>query len=344
MRRAARLLLLPACLGFVLAGCERGGPPVQPGRSFRASLQADSAGLGDPVVLTLSAVLPSASKALLPGDGDSLGAWRILARGPVTSRRGGAWTRHERELTIAAYRLGAVGPDTLVAWGVGPAGDSTRLAYAPPRLRIMGKMKEGEAVDPSSARDIRDVVSTGPAAWPWILGGGVLAAAGLFLLWRWLRSRRKKGFEAPVPSGPTAEEEFERAIERLLSSGLLEQGLYREFYYGVSSAVRLYLERVHGLPLLESTSTEVLDLLEPRIPGTGERQSLRDWLIEGDLVKYARMERLQAEARNYLDRSLNLVRQLAKGREASPGVDGSAPAAVPPDGAAGAPAAGRGGS
>jgi hypothetical protein len=44
---------------------------------------------------------------------------------------------------------------------------------------------------------------------------------------------------------------------------------------------------------------------------------LRDWLAEGDLVKYARMERLQAEARNYLERSRDLVRQLARGTAVS---------------------------
>jgi hypothetical protein len=154
--------------------------------------------------------------------------------------------------------------------------------------------------------------------WPWFAGGALLLAACGFLGARLLdRRRRRRAAEAPVISGPTPEEEFERAIALLLASGILEQGLYREFYYEVSGAVRLYLERVHGLPLLESTSTEVMDWIGGRLSSANERAALRDWLAEGDLVKYARMERLQAEARNYLERSRDLVRQLARGTAVS---------------------------
>jgi hypothetical protein len=311
VRPAGRLLIAMAGAGLALAGCGKDAAPVRPGNSLRASLSADSAGLGDAVLLKISTVLPATARAVLPGEGDSLGGWKVLRRGPVETKRDGDWARTEREITIAAYRLGPVGPDTLVAWGVGAAGDSVRLAYAPSQLQITGKIKAGQPVDPASARDIRDVVSTGPPRWPWFVGGAVIMIAGLFALVRFLRARRRRSEGEFVPSGPTPEEEFERAIARLLASGMLEQGLYREFYYGVSSAVRLYLERVHGLPLLESTSSEVLTLLGPTIPDGPERDALSDWLGEGDLVKYARMERLQAEARNYLDRSLRLVRLLA---------------------------------
>jgi hypothetical protein len=311
VRPAGRLTLILGCAGLMLSACGKSKIPVESASMLHASLEPDSAGLGDPVTLTITAVLPANAKPLLPGDGDSLGAWKVLRRGPLRSTQAGDWVRHEREITVAAYRLGAVGPDTLFARGVRAAGDTLRLAYAPPRLQVKGVLPEGAAIDPSSARDIRDVVSTGPVVWPWIVGAGAIVLAALLFLWRRLRARRKRILEETIPAGPTPEEEFERAIELLLASGLLEQGFYREFYYRVSGAVRLYLERVHGLPLLESTSSEVDFLLGPRIGGSVERAALRDWLTEGDLVKYARMERLQAEARNYLDRSLNLVRLLA---------------------------------
>ncbi len=311
MRRAGRLWIAAGMACAFLAACGRSTPPVEPRSSLEAVLAPDSAGLGDPVLLRITATLPASAKPILPGEGDSLGAWKILRRGAIQSRRSGGWIRYERELTIAAYQLGEVGPDTLTARGVLAGGDSLRLRYAPRRLSVKGKLAAGEPVDASGARDIRDVVSTGPTLWPWILLGAALIAAAIFFGWRRLRRRRmRSAAEAALP-GPTPEEEFERAIERLLASGLLEQGLYREFYYRVSGAVRLYLERVHDLPLLESTSSEVLSLLRARIPGGVERDALREWLAEGDLVKYARLERLQAEARNYLERSLKLVRLLA---------------------------------
>ncbi len=312
MRRVASLGAGWLCAGLLLAGCGKPASPIDPRPSLRAALSADSAGLGDPVALRITAVLPAGVKPILPGERvDSLGAWKILRRGPTVSRRAGGWVEYRKELTIAAYRLGEVGPDTLTAWGVLGGGDSLRLNYAPPRLAVRGKLAPGAAVDPSSARDIRDVVSTGRAVWPWLLGAGIALVGAALFLWRRFGRRRGMAGEELASPGPTPEEEFAAAIDRLLASGLLEQGFYREFYYGVSGAVRLYLERVHGLPLLESTSTEVISLLGPRIAGEVERAALRDWLGEGDLVKYARMERLQAEARTYLDRSLKLVRLLS---------------------------------
>lgn len=324
MPPAGRSLLafLAGGLLFVGSGCGARDEPVAASPSIRVGLDADSAGLGDPVGLRMSVTLPEGGSIVFPEAGDSLGGWKILRADPVRRIRKGGWERLERRVEIAAYRLGDVGPDTVRLVGLSPAGDSLRFAYAPGRLSVIGQIASGE-VDPSRLRDIKDVVRTGPLVWPWLVAGGVVAAAGIAAFLRGLRKRRKKAVaSAPLP-GPSPEEEFDEAIASLLRSGLLEEGLYREFYYGVSRAVRAYLEKKHALPLLESTSTEVLAILLPRVAGREARQSLRDWLAEGDLVKYARLERLQAEARAYLDRSRRLVQLLAAGAPSDPG--GGAP-------------------
>ena len=312
MPRAVRNLIL---LSWILAaGCRPGPRHAGEEIGVRASITPDSAGLGDPVILHVEAVLPKGARAQLPGDADSLGGWKRLKAGEVERRQAGRFDLWTRDVTVAAYRLGPVGPESLEVRVVDARGESLLLACVAPRLTIGGSIREGEPVDPARARDIRGVVSTGMPLWPWLAAGAILLAAGTYMLAKLLdRRRRRRAIEVPVPAGPTAEEEFERAIALLLESGLLEQGLYREFYYEVSHAVRQYLERVHGMPLLESTSTEVMELVEGKLEGMAERAALREWLAEGDLVKYARMERLQAEARSYLDRSRDLVRLLARG-------------------------------
>jgi hypothetical protein len=196
---------------------------------------------------------------------------------------------------------------------VGAEGETLRLACEAPTLTIGGEIDESAPVDPSTARDIRDVVPLSRPTWPWFVAAGALLLLGLFLGYRrWIR--RKRAALAPMPeiARLSPDEEFEQAIGRLLASGLLERGLYREFYYGVSSAVRLFLERIHGLPLLESSSDEVRALLEPVMTEPAPREALRAWLREGDLVKYARMERLQAEALKYLESSRRLLRLIPR--------------------------------
>ncbi len=305
-------------LVLLLAGC--GGKGNE--RSFisdhpaaRAILSADSVGLGDPVRLRVDAIVPKGARVSIEMAGDSIEGWRILRAEPPVQREEGGFDHWSRDLTIASYRLGRVGPDTLRVRAVTARGESLRLAYAPGALRVGGMLKPGEPTDASKARDIRDVLSTGSPVWPWILAGVLVVSAGVWGLVRRLRRRKGEIVEEARAPGPSPEEEFEAAIASLIAQGLLERGLYREFYYGVSSAVRLYLERKSGLPLLESTSAEVLSLLEPGIPGEFERIAIRDWLSEGDLVKYARMERLQGEANRYLLRSRDLVKILSKSWE-----------------------------
>jgi len=332
VRRAAEIGALLALALILLAGCRGKGPApfAADHPSARATLAADSAGLGDPVRLRIEAIVPKGARVALDAAGDSVGGWKVLRAEPPAQNGQGRWDHWERYLTIAAYRLGDVGPDTLRLRGVTARGESLKLAYAPPRLRVGGTLKPGEPTDPTKARDIRDVLSTGVPIWPWIVAGALLVAAAAIFAIRFLRARRRARRPGPVkPAGPTPEEEFEAAIASLLAEGLLERGLCREFYYGVSRAVRLYLERLSGLPLLESTSGEVMSLLEPGLRDELERIALRDWLSEGDLVKYARMERLQAEAQRYLLRSRDLVRILARKPEPPPAMSVPATTAQP---------------
>lgn len=324
MRRVAEALRVGG-LVFLLASCGRGGKEPSPlaadHLALRATLATDSAGLGDPVRLSVEAIVPAGSRVAIETPGDSIGGWRILGARPPTQKRVGGFDRWRRDLRIASYRLGDVGPDTLRVRAVTSRGESLRLAYAPRALRVGGVLQAGERTDVSKARDIRDVLPTGTPVWPWVIAALAAVGAAAWFAVRRLRARRRAAPEAAVPSGPSPEEEFDAAIAELLAKGLLERGMVREFYYGVSGAVRLYLERKSGLPLLESTSAEVASLLGPRIRGEFERVALGEWLSEGDLVKYARMERLQGEANRYLLHSRDLVKRLSIVWE---------PAAIPP--------------
>lgn len=321
-RTAGAVAGLAGLLGIALGhgGCRDRGEPIAPGLAFRVEVSADSVSLGDPVELRMRAVVPSGARPIFPGggraDGDSIGPWRILERGNPVRREQGGWQEVTQTVKFSVYRLGSLGPDTLRLGGTLAGGDSIRLLYAVDPVRVIEQIHPGEGADASKARDIQDVVATGPRRWPYFVAAGGLMLALVIAGLRWLRRRRRAAatFVPQAPPGPTPEEEFESAIERLLASGLLEQGLVREFYYEVSRAVRLYLERVHGLPLLESTSTEVAALLNPRLRAAHERDALVAWLREGDLVKYARLDRLQAEALGYLETSRGLVRVLASGR------------------------------
>ncbi|MBD3162409.1 MAG: hypothetical protein GF346_08690, partial [Candidatus Eisenbacteria bacterium] len=311
MRRVAEAVSAIAALLVLAGGCgERSEIPE--GASLRAELEADSAGLGDPVRLKMEAVLPEGFVPAFPGDADSIGAWAVLEAGLPREEGSGEWRRWVRETRITGLSLGWIGPESLRVVAAGAGGDTIRLAAAAPSLHVGGEIPQDAPPDPESARDIRDVVRTGPIVWPYWVAGAILLLVGFVWLIRFLRARRR---EEPAPAARPEppidpEREFEEAIRRLLAARHLEEGRVREYYYGISEAVRRYLGRVHGMPLRESSSGEVMRRLGPRIPEETDRDALVAWLREGDLVKYARLDRLQEEARAYLERSRNLARRL----------------------------------
>lgn len=115
----------------------------------------------------------------------------------------------------------------------------------------------------------------------------MLAAAALFGLVRLaLMLRRRQRLRRLSPR--------ERAfveLEQLLRRGLLEKGLYKDFYIELTQVVRRYIERSHGIRAPEQTTEEFLEAASshPRFtPAVLAR--LRDFLQAADLVKFAGQE------------------------------------------------------
>jgi hypothetical protein len=146
--------------------------------------------------------------------------------------------------------------------------------------------------------------------WLWIGGGAaaaVVLAAGALLLLR----RRRAGLPAgrrPLGSGEAALAE----LDQLLARGLAEQGLYREFYQGLSDLARRYVERRYAIRAPERTTEEFLREAQDSPALSGHSDLLRSFLLHCDLVKFARLEPRPAEVtaaveacRSFITRSSN---------------------------------------
>lgn len=77
-------------------------------------------------------------------------------------------------------------------------------------------------------------------------------------------------------------------LDRLLHRGLIEKGLYKDFYIELTMVVRRYIERTHGIRAPEQTTEEFLTAAarHPRFtPPVMAR--LRTFLESSDLIKFA---------------------------------------------------------
>ncbi len=146
----------------------------------------------------------------------------------------------------------------------------------------------GDATETADIRDIKAPEAMPRNLRPWYVAGGALAVllAGV-LVWRRLRARRRRAAVVSLPR--PAHEVATEALRALRARRLPELGEWKEFYSALSGIVRRYLEDRFQVRAPEMTTEEFL-AVTARGGGLedGHRALLGDFLVESDLVKFAR--------------------------------------------------------
>jgi hypothetical protein len=163
-----------------------------------------------------------------------------------------------------------------------------------------------------------------------------LAVVVVLLDRSWRRRPKKKPAAPKVPPWITALAE----LERIRRSRLLEEGKRGEHFDQVSDALRRYLGGRYGFETLaegynglETTTREMLELLERVRPPVVEIPRIREFLDECDLVKFARLEPTTEQCLEALARGETIVRRTipVMALPSQPGPPGSS--AAPPEAA-----------
>jgi len=120
-----------------------------------------------------------------------------------------------------------------------------------------------------------------------IVIAALLLGALLGAIAYWLYRRRKRTGPPPPPLRPAHEIALEK-LAAVREAGFLERGEMKEFYLGVSEAVREYLGNRYGFDSLELTTSELEDEMRSKdLTGITHRELLH-FLGDCDLVKFAK--------------------------------------------------------
>jgi hypothetical protein len=142
-----------------------------------------------------------------------------------------------------------------------------------------------------------------PSVWPWVWAGIALACALAVAWWIWRRRRRQQRIPKPEVVIPPHEKARARLKEAL---GLLNQP--GPFCVLVSDTIRVYLEERFRLRAPERTTEEFLEELAASALLTyDQKQTLGEFLMGCDLVKFARYEPGESELRSIYDAAVRLV-------------------------------------
>lgn len=123
---------------------------------------------------------------------------------------------------------------------------------------------------------------------PWIALGLVLIAAA-YLLYRYIKYRRenKDFFGKPVVKDPPHIIAL-RALDKLRSEKLWQNGKEKLFYTGITDTLREYIEARYKVSAMEKTSGEIMQSLQDKDIEEKYYRELDELFKTADLVKFAK--------------------------------------------------------
>ncbi len=277
-------------------------------------LSRDSIQVGDSLMLTLRVYTQKGAEVFLPELADTLGGGVELYQRPYLDT-----LKYDDTAYIAQWMLPLVSYDT--GWRVVPdipllvmyngqvdtlqtEVSMFHVAYVPLNEAI------GELAD---IREPLEQSITLRELLPWLL---VFLAVHLIAVWifLWLRYRKKKlriTPEKPKDTRPPKE------IALLILNELNQKEAWRTpgpkyFYTGLTDALRGYLAATWGIRTLEETTAEILAALRTETTCSGAHlEQIRRVLQRSDLVKFARFEPTETEARTDGHLAVQIVEEIA---------------------------------
>jgi len=302
-------LRLVASLGLAALAPARPAAAQLDSRSFTVTTSADSARVGDTIVVHFRLLLHERDLltdtvprpvAELP---EGFRVYRVqeLTRGADRIFRGDA--------LVAFFRPGKQQiPAFGLPWVQVVTGHRGTVASETAEVEIVPVLPGGNP----TLRDIRELErSPGPGPLPLVALGVALAAA---TAWALRRRLRRVPAEAPpvMPAAPpAARDPYAVALARLeaLEREALAGAAVEARYEAVADALRDYLEAAERIPARERTTTELLWALPPRLTESGSRRLTGEVLSEADLVKVARRRPDAGAAAAHLAQARELLRR-----------------------------------
>ncbi len=309
----ATMLLGSGIAAFSLKG-EEGSPPV-----FSATADKTSVSIGDRVVVTYTARIPAGSSLVLeslvtpaPEEGTRPPGGAILefeAPSParVTKSKAGDFLEWSQPVALFPFATGTVrvpGPHYTLEESSSSSSAGHTFDVRPPAVELtvasrLPKDQKPEEIAPKNDKPVRI------PAWPakyWIAAGAGVALAASLVAWLMMR-RRKPAPAAPEEPAVPPGEELRLALARLadVAEGLTDDA--RGFYSDLTHAVKRFLERATGEPVLEWTTFETVRRLREKGYEFPREAAFPDLLGAADRVKFGKGVATREDARQALSRA-----------------------------------------
>ncbi len=175
-------------------------------------------------------------------------------------------------------------------------------------ITIEVKSVPKKATDKDDIRGLKPPWELPESIWIYILVGTLLLAAGLGY-WYYRRFIIKKPAVAvPEIKRPAWEVALEE-LENLRKTDLVNTGKVKEYYFGLSEILRKYMEERFNLFCIDRTSEEIIAELNNGVLEERIKERFLTFLLESDLVKFAKFIPAQKKTEDDWEMLYNLVKE-----------------------------------
>ncbi len=283
MKWVVRYWLLLGIGLTLLSGCEKPAERPSEGFSVQASLSTNALTVGDPVTLTLTARHPAGSTVHFPNIGKNKETV-VQGRSSEERRIAAGILETEESIRLTSFRVGDWIILTNPATCTFSNGTAKTETFPEVLLHVHSTLSETNATQLS---DIKDIVKPSLRISPklWIPALIISLIIILILIVSRRRNKPRTILQTPDPEPPHII--ARRALDALRSKPWSPEPFFTE----LSRILRTYLEDRFRINAPESTTEELTRSMshDARLE-IKEQQTLRNFLTQADLVKFARAD------------------------------------------------------
>lgn len=288
------------CILVLILGLGSAYPLMGQGVEIKATLDTTTIWLGDQIRFNLYVDQPQDAKVSFPVLSDSLvSKVEILSATKIdTLFVGNGRLKLQQHYVITCFDSGSyIIPPVKFGFKLGAVQDTLATQWLNLTVRTI-PIKDPKKI--ADIKDIKKIPVTFSEILPYILtglGSIILIVALVYVYYRWKHKKPIFGI-LQKPAEPAHAIAF-RALEKIKSEKLWQQGLYKQYFTGITDIIRNYIENRFKVPALESTTAEIMGSLKT-IDLIDEKtlSNLKITLELADFVKFAKAEPMPDENEN----------------------------------------------
>ncbi len=272
--------------------------------SVKATLDTNQILIGDWIKLTLT-LNTSSKEVVWPQLLDSVSAFEIIEKSKIDTISNNGNNVYQQDLTITSFDSGyyVIEP---IKFQVKTGSGLDSVLTEPLLVTVNTVPIDTSKFSLNPIKEPLEVPLTFKEVLPYLIGALIVLAIALGI-YLWMKNREKPEVVEKLKPKEPAHVIAINKLKLLEEEKLWQKGDSKGYYSGVSDIIREYIELRYHKPALESTTDEILEVMNRTTVDVEPYNILKEMLFLSDLVKFAKAKPLPDEHEKVLKDAYQFV-------------------------------------